>query len=101
MLRTLFGTGPKTDLKEVLAKGAVILDVRTKAEYAEGHVKGSLNIPLDQVEEQLKKLDRTRPVITCCKSGARSGMATDILKRAGVEAYNGGSWQSVHRLMAQ
>lgn len=41
------------------------------------------------------KIDKSRPVITCCRSGARSGMAADVLKRNGFECYNGGAWTSV------
>lgn len=98
MLRTLFGMGPKVDLKEVMKNGATILDVRTKGEYAEGHVKGSLHIPLDQLEQNIKKIRKDKPVIACCRSGARSGMAVDILKRHNIEAYNGGPWTSVNDL---
>ncbi len=101
MLRTLFGMGPKVDLTEIIKNGAVIVDVRTKAEYAEGHVKGSLNIPLDQLAQNLNKIPKGKPVITCCRSGARSGAALDILKGQGMEAYNGGPWTSVNSLMAK
>ena len=97
MLRTLFGMGPKADLKEIKSKGAVILDVRTTGEYAGGHVKGSMNIPLDRLSQQLKKLPKDRPVIACCQSGARSGQAVSILKAEGYEAYNGGGWSSLDR----
>jgi rhodanese-related sulfurtransferase len=99
MLRTLFGMGPKVDLKEVLTKGATILDVRSTGEYASGHIKGSLNIPLDQLEQKLGKLPKDKAIITCCLSGARSGRAVDILKSKGMEAYNGGGWSSLNSLV--
>ena len=97
MFRTLFGMGPKVDLKDLESKGATILDVRTTGEFAGGHVKGSINIPLDKLQQQLKKLPKNKAVITCCLSGARSGSAVSILKAEGYEAYNGGGWSALDR----
>lgn len=99
MFKTLFGLGgPKVDLREKIAQGATIVDVRSADEYRSGHVKGSINIPLDRIQDQAKKIDKSKPVVTCCRSGARSGMATDTLKRLGFEVYNGGPWTSVNNL---
>lgn len=97
MFRTLFGMGPKVDLKEICTKGAVILDVRTTGEFAQGHVKGAINIPLDRLQQQIKKLPKDKPVVACCLSGGRSGSAVSILKAEGYEAYNGGGWSSLDR----
>lgn len=88
--------GPKVDLKEIVTKGATILDVRSQGEYAGGHIKGSMNIPLDQLEQKLNKLPKDKAIIACCLSGARSGRAVDILKAQGMEAYNGGGWSSLN-----
>jgi|SRR5690606_31091216 phage shock protein E len=98
MLRSLFGLGPKVDLTAIIQQGATILDVRTSAEFAQGHVKGAMNIPLDQLQRSTAKVPKGRPVITCCRSGARSGMAEGILRKAGFEAYNGGPWTNVQKL---
>jgi len=83
-------------IQEYLDKGAIILDVRTDAEFDEGHVKEALHIVLDDLEDeitQVKALDK--PIITCCRSGARSERAKDILKDKGIDAINGGPWQNV------
>lgn len=56
-----------------------IIDVRTKAEYQGGHIKGSLNIPLNNLSNHYSKLDKSKPVITCCASGMRSAQAKNIL----------------------
>ncbi|GCD77988.1 sulfurtransferase [Thermaurantimonas aggregans] len=86
----------KVDFKALKEKGAIIIDVRTPAEYASGHIKGSRNIPLDQISKYVNELKIARkPVITCCRSGARSGAAANILKANGIEAYNGGPWDSL------
>ncbi len=91
---SLFGT--KLDYSDLMERGAVIVDVRSQAEFKSGHVPGSKNIPLGQISGQVKKFQKMdKPVILCCASGNRSGQATRILKEAGVEAYNGGGWRSV------
>jgi len=93
ILKNMFSSGPKVDLGEVIANKAIILDVRTKAEYAGGHLKGSVNIPLQSLESGLSKLKKDKVVVTCCASGARSSMAKSILQRNGfAEVHNGGSW---------
>lgn len=78
-------------------KNATIIDVRTQGEFNTGHVANSQNIPVDQVPkmvEDFKSMDK--PIILCCASGARSGMATEYLTQMGVEeVYNGGSWKDV------
>lgn len=85
-----------TNIKEYLDKEAVILDVRTEAEFNEGHVENSLHIVLDELEyeiDQLKTLQK--PIITCCRSGARSERAKDILLENDIDVINGGPWQNV------
>lgn len=95
-LKNLFGFGPKTDYAALLEKGAVIIDVRTKGEYQGGHIKGSVNIPLQALESNLSKIRKDKPVITCCASGMRSASAKSILKSKGyTEVYNGGGWMSL------
>ena len=93
-IKKLFG--PPTDYTALLEKGAVIIDVRTAGEYANGHVMGSKNIPLDMINSRVAELKKAgKPVITVCRSGARSGMAKGILANAGIEVYNGGPWNSL------
>ena len=62
-------------------EGAVLLDVRTPEEYAEGHIEGSRNIPLQNIErtESVFK-DKSTPLFVHCRSGARSAQATSINK---------------------
>ena len=98
-LKQLFGFGPKVDIAALLKNGATVIDVRTKGEYAGGHVKGSVNIPLDQIGKHIEKLKQQQPIITCCASGMRSGSAASMLRSKGVEAYNGGSWVNVRSEM--
>lgn len=97
----IFG-GNKTSEKvaEMLKNGALIIDVRTPDEYKSGHIKQSINIPLNQIPNKVNELKRkNKPIITCCRSGARSGMAADMLRKAGIEVENGGPWNSVKAMM--
>lgn len=100
-LKQLFGFGPKTDYSELLSQGAIIVDVRTKAEFTGGHIKGSTNIPVNALGQNLKKLKKKNtPIITCCASGMRSASAKNFLQSNGyTQVYNGGSWQRLqHKL---
>jgi rhodanese-related sulfurtransferase len=79
-----------------MAKGAVIVDVRTPGEYQGGHIKGSKNIPLNVLSEKMEEIKKwNKPVISCCASGMRSAQATSILKNNAVDAMNGGGWSSL------
>jgi rhodanese-related sulfurtransferase len=60
-----------------------ILDVRTSAEFAQGHLKGAINIPLSDLPVQLGQLDRNRPILVYCQTGFRSAQASTILANAG------------------
>ncbi|WP_313500586.1 rhodanese-like domain-containing protein [Kaistella carnis] len=88
----------KTDYKKLVNKGAIILDVRSKGEYSSGHIKGSINIPVDQLQNNLSKLkDKNKTIITCCASGMRSGSAKTILLNNGyTDVHNGGGWGSLN-----
>jgi phage shock protein E len=95
-LKGIFGT--RVDLHELIRNGAIIVDVRTKGEYQGGHIKNSVNIPLDKLAQNLKKLDRSKPVITCCASGMRSASAKNILKSNGFTVvHNGGAWTALKK----
>jgi phage shock protein E len=96
LLKGIFGE--KVDLQDLINNGATIVDVRTKDEYKSGHIKSSVNIPLDKLGNSLGKLDKNKPVITCCASGMRSASARSILKDNGFnEVHNGGAWTSLKK----
>ncbi|WP_372753569.1 rhodanese-like domain-containing protein [Mariniflexile sp.] len=95
LLNFLFGN--KGDaIKDFQSRGAIILDVRTTAEYQHGNIKGSKNIPLQTISSKINDIKKlNKPVITCCASGMRSGSAASILKSNGIEAVNGGGWMNL------
>lgn len=96
LLKNLLGIGPKVDLNELMASGALVVDVRTPAEYKDGHIKGSINLPLQTLGNNMNKLKKDQVIITCCRSGSRSGMAKRMLKANGFEqVHNGGPWTNL------
>ena len=82
-------------------KGTIV-DVRSAPEFMGGHVAGSVNIPLQEINHRLEELKELQsPLILCCASGNRSGMATQILSQQGIECVNGGSWLDVNYVQSQ
>jgi len=87
LIKKILGIGPAIDYSALLNSGATIIDVRTK---------GSVNIPLNNLSNHYSKINKDRPVITCCASGMRSASAKSLLKSNGfTEVHNGGGWQSL------
>lgn len=95
-IKQLLGLGPKIDYRELVKNGAQIIDVRTPGEFKGGHIKGAVNIPLQNISSQMNRIRKDKPVITCCASGMRSASAKSILKSNGYsDVYNGGGWASL------
>lgn len=93
MIRNIFKKRQKVDIPTIAGNGVQIIDVRSESEYRQGHVEGSLNIPLPLLRQHLHLLPKDKPLITCCASGRRSASAVTLLKAKGFsEVYNGGSW---------
>lgn len=96
-IKNLFGKD-KTDLAGLVKEGAIILDVRSKSEYAGGHIINSINIPVNELQNNLSKLkNKDKTIITCCASGMRSASAKSILENNGYKnVLNGGGWSSLN-----
>ena len=79
-----------------LAAGAQIVDVRSAAEFAGGHAHRSENLPFAELQNRVSELNPKEYLIVCCASGARSGMARQLLRRKGFEpVLNAGSWRNL------
>jgi rhodanese-related sulfurtransferase len=97
-IKKALGISPSVNYSFLVKNGAQIVDVRSKGEFSTGHIRGSLNIPVQDLENNLKKLKKDKPVITCCASGMRSASAKSILLKNGfTEVHNGGSWSGLER----
>lgn len=89
-----FGAGAATALPD----NALIIDVRSPAEFASGHIQGAVNIPLDRFAATVLSAvpDKQQPVILCCLSGGRSGSALQMMKQHGyTQVHNGGGVSSL------
>lgn len=97
LLKKILGLGPSVNFAELVQQGAIVLDVRSKAEFSGGHIKGAVNIPVQILQNHLVQLkDKNKTIITCCASGMRSASAKSILKSNGyTQVYNGGGWGSL------
>ena len=83
-------------------KQGTIIDVRTTSEFMGGNVAGSINIPLQEIQERMDELKNLKkPLVLCCASGNRSGQATQFLSQQGIECCNGGSWLDVNYYQSQ
>jgi len=72
--------------------GAVVIDVRTPAEFNEGHLPQSVNIPLNELTNHIEELKKMANIVVCCASGIRSKKAAGILLQNGISSHDGGSW---------
>jgi len=99
-LLSILGLG-NGKLKEALRRGAIVIDIRTAAEFDRGKVNDSINIPVDRININLKRIvQMKRPIIICSSSDSENERVIDVLKANGVtEVYNGGSWTKIWRLM--
>ncbi|MFZ5851777.1 MAG: rhodanese-like domain-containing protein [Actinomycetota bacterium] len=77
-----------TEAAALVRQGALLLDVREPAEWAAGHAPQARHIPLGQLAGRLAELPADRPVVTVCRSGARSARAAALLARQGRPASN-------------
>lgn len=97
----LFGKR-KQEVLEAIERGAKIVDVRSPQEFKYGNVDGSLNIPLDRLNDSaIKKLKKLNaPLVVCCASGMRSASAKGMLLENGItEVHNAGGWHKLNRWM--
>ena len=89
------------DLENIINNGALIIDVRTPEEYMEGHINGSLNVPLNEIERAMSWLIKDVPTIIVCASGDRSAKAKEAMEANGfTKVYNGGSWNDFGKIQA-
>lgn len=88
-------------LKEALRRGAIIIDIRTAAEFDRGKVRDSINIPVDRININLKRIvQMNTAVIICSNSDAENERVIEVLKANGVkEIYNGGNWTKLWTMM--
>lgn len=77
-------------LKQQVAEGAFLVDVRTKEEFESGSVKGAVNIPLLDIENRIKEFEGKPHVIVFCRSGHRAGIAKNTLENNNIKNVTNG-----------
>lgn len=88
-------TSKEEDFEKIVTEdNYVVVDVRTKEEYDEGHVVGAVNIPYDEIDESTK-LDKNKTIMVYCRSGKRSSIAYETLKRLGYDVFDLGAYDSI------
>ncbi len=80
--------------REIMARGAMLIDVRSSIEFWWSHIEGAVNISSSSLPEEMKKFDKARPIIVYSRSGDRSAKAKVLLEGAGFEAYDLGAKSS-------
>jgi len=89
-VRMLMASKPGSQLTRQFVNKAVVIDVRSEAEYEQSHFKGAVNIPLDQIEASIERIKQfKKPIVVYCRSGNRSSKAQAVLKQQGVNVVNG------------
>lgn len=100
IFKNIFSTQGNTRIEELIKKDAFLVDVRSPLEYESGHVKGSINIPLDQIPQKLSLLKNKENIIVFCRSGNRSSQAKKMLEKLGFKnVENGGTWVEVNKMI--
>ncbi len=89
-----------SNIEQLIKNGkGTILDVRTKEEFASGHVANSVNIPLQELNTRVNEIKQmSAPIILCCASGMRSRQAEGFLANQGIDCCNAGSWIDIELL---
>lgn len=97
----LRGDHPQRDVEDVIQsvnERPFLLDVRTAAEFAAGHIPGAVNIPVDELRARLAEVPKGRPVVAYCQVGMRGYLATRILLQNGYDATNLGGGYTTYRM---
>ncbi|MBC7172924.1 MAG: rhodanese-like domain-containing protein [Polyangiaceae bacterium] len=78
------GGSSRPDARRLVDEGALLLDVRTREEFAAGHLPGAINVPVQELSARIGEVGpKDRPIVVYCRSGARSGSAARMLGGAG------------------
>ena len=100
VLKYLFSSDRKSNLGPLITKDAFLVDVRSPEEFASAHARGSFNIPVEKLKNQLHRFETKKNIIVFCKSGLRSSQAKAILEKNGItHVTNGGSWENIEKLL--
>jgi len=99
--KTATAESPKANIREVVNSSDVTLvDVRIPEQYSEGTAKNAVNIPLADLQNNIETL-KGKKVVVFCNKGIQADQAMEILKKNGIEAYDGTTWKNVKAIQAE
>lgn len=75
-------------LQEAMNYGGVIVDVRTKEEFEQGHIPMAMNLPLEEIQAESVSLPKEKVILVYCKNGGKSAMAASVLGNMGYRVIN-------------
>jgi phage shock protein E len=100
LLKNLFAKVDGNALETRLSENPFLVDVRSKDEFNSGSCKGAINIPVDQIQNNLSNFKDKKNIVVFCRSGMRSSHAKSILEKNGIlNVTNGGTLDNVLRLL--
>lgn len=100
--KNIFKGRKSEGLKNLIKEGAFLVDVRSPMEFSAGHVKGSVNIPQDQIKSRINQFLNRKHIVLFCQSGSRSARAKFMLESFAItEVTNAGSWILVNRIVEE
>lgn len=85
------------EARQIVAGGGLLVDVRTEEEFADGHIEGARNIPVDRIRSEMGNLPKDKPIVVYCAVGSRSAVAAATLHGAGYQAKNLGGMGNWNR----
>ena len=101
-LKDMIAFGPSSTAESEIPRDSFLVDVRTPAEFAQGRVNGSVNIPLDQIPDKIAKFKNKSTIVVFCRSGNRSAQAKSYLEKKGFSnVVNARTWTRVNDLLTK
>ncbi len=101
-LKKLFGIGPGVNYAQLIQNGAIVLDVRTPAEFNREHIEGAINIPIETLRDNMHRLaNKQKTIIACCTDGSKSWYAKNLLDSTGYSVVDAGDWVKLKRKLQQ
>lgn len=104
LLAVFLGCGSSAQKIEKISEDAIIIDVRTAQEFKSGHIKDALNIPYEVIGSKIEAItkDKDSEIVLYCRSGRRSGIALETLKKMGyTQAINAGGYETFRKQLGQ
>ncbi|MDO4728738.1 MAG: rhodanese-like domain-containing protein [Bacteroidota bacterium] len=100
VLKNIFSSLSDQELRKIINNNTLLIDVRTPEEFAHNQIKGSINIPLGELQNKIQTIDKNKTIVVFCASGSRSAYAKALLEKGGIaRVYDGKSVSKINRII--